>query len=185
MKNLFIISLDSEHTENIKEILNSVPDYNVIEFEKSELNSLFKNPPDLILMEILNVEEDIKKILQIRASNKFIKILVISGNLQPSAYKMLLHAGIKGSVIYHVSKDELEHCIDTIIDNDEIYLDRTTIKGLAALDETVLDSEKTSLTKNEIKLLKKISLGKPDFEIASEEKKDKSEVFRERTKIIF
>ena len=153
--------------------LSSLPDIEVIGEAENGLKGVemaLSLKPDVILMDLVMPEMDgIEATKQIREKMPEVKILILTSMLDQDHAIPALEAGASGYLLKESDPDELLLAIKKVI-NGETYIHSKITTGLMTALHSKRNPEHTpleTLTQREKEVLKEITKGKSNKEIAS------------------
>ena len=139
---------------------------------KELLETLQKNVPDIILMDIqMPVMNGFDATLEILSLYPFIKIIALTTYDEKSIIRKMLDAGACGYILKNVKKDELIKAIETVMSGKQYYSSEITITMAKPSAEEVIPSQpvaygKNLLSERETEILRLIAQGYTNHEIA-------------------
>ena len=170
-----IILVDDHHVirKGLALLLNSYTEMNVVgegTNGKEAIELSQKYSPDIIIMDLLMpVMDGIEATKQIREKMPDVKILILTSMLDQDHAIPALEAGASGYLLKESDPDELILAIKKVI-NGETYIHSKITAGLMNALHSKRNPEHTSLetlTQREKEVLKEITNGKSNKEIAS------------------
>jgi DNA-binding NarL/FixJ family response regulator len=133
--------------------------------------------PDLVLMDIaMPVLNGIDATQEAVRQNPDIKILALSMFGEEEYYYKMIQAGVKGFVLKSSGIHELEHAIEEVAKGSSYFSSELLSYVLANIKDTNTESTVKDLTNEEVDMLKYLTKGMSDEDIASELNIQKAEV---------
>jgi len=136
---------------------------------KHFLQHFKKEDPDLVIMDIsMPVMDGIEATKQAIKMNPELKILALSMNGEEEYYYKMIEAGVKGFLLKKSGIKEIERAIETVLAGESYFSNELLRKIIYNIGKPVgtSSSEKNSLSKREIEVLKEICNGLTNEEIA-------------------
>ena len=170
-----IVLVDDHHVirKGLALLLNSYAEMNVVgegTNGKEAIELSQKHSPDIIVMDLLMpVMDGIEATKQIKEKMPDVKILILTSMLDQDHAIPALEAGASGYLVKESDPDELILAIKKVI-NGETYIHSKIATGLMNALHSKRNSEHTpleTLTQREKEVLKEITNGKSNKEIAS------------------
>jgi len=131
------------------------------------IESISRNPVDCVLMDIsmpkTNGHEATRIIKQQRPD---IKIIVVSMFSDASVVIKLLKAGADAFIVKNTGKDEVLRAIDKVMNNERYVSNELNLNLYQHLGTNRFNQSKTNLTPREVEIVRHISNGLTNHEIA-------------------
>lgn len=173
VRKVFIVDDHPIFRDGLAQILNSEPDLRVCgtaESAEAGLRVISKLKPDLILVDIglpgINGLEFIKRV---RATNRVVKLLVVSMHDEALYADRVLRAGGDGYIMKQENPSELSHAIRDVL-GGHIYVSETVLAdGKPSPPQPALKIKAQPLdplTDSELEILEGLGQGKSNAEIA-------------------
>ena len=160
--------------EAIKNVLNHDEDIQVVACASNGSEALElcdKHLPDLVLMDIIMpVKDGVESTIAIKAKYSWIKVIMLTGSVEDDIIKRALKNGADGYVLKDVNPKELILSIKSVMSGLSI-IDTSVYKRVAENISDSLESEEIldiEFTEKELQIIKLITEGKNNKEIASE-----------------
>lgn len=154
-------------TDGLRSVLQNIKDIQVISTAlngREVINSVKKEPPEVILMDINMPEMNgIETTKYLTANFPDIKVLILSMYNDAPHINEALNNGAKGYLLKNTGKEELEKAIKVVYNNKNYYSNDVT----NALIKSHLDNQKTSETNSHSKseTVKNVNLSDREIEI--------------------
>jgi two-component system response regulator NreC len=173
---LRILLAEDHHTvrEGIKLLVNSQGDMEVVgEAENGEIavNETERLLPDMVIMDVsMPVLNGLKATRRIRNNNSKVMILALTRHSDDGYLQQLISAGANGYVLKQSAPKELINAIRAV-GSGKAYLDpaltRQVMGGYAVKTKSIRGEGKKDLSNRETEILKLISFGYSNKEIAT------------------
>jgi DNA-binding NarL/FixJ family response regulator len=173
---LRILLAEDHHTvrEGIKLLVNAQPDMEVVgEAENGEIavNQAAKLEPDMVIMDVsMPVMNGLKATRMLRSRHPDVMILALTRHSDDGYLQQLLGAGANGYVLKQSAPKELINAIRAV-GSGQAYLDpaltQRVLGGYAVRSSSMRGEGKKELSTREIEILKLISFGHSNKEIAT------------------
>lgn len=164
MKRVFIVDDHPMVIEGMRSMLQQLPDIEVCGHAMNAASCLgffVKNSADVVLLDInLPDQNGIEVCKALLKRNPELKIIALTNFDQLTYLQNMKEAGAKGYLLKNASFDEIEKALKAVCDGKEYWLGKDSIK------ESMSDHNEMLLTRREIEVLKLITEGLTNHEIA-------------------
>lgn len=131
---------------------------------------LFKNNPDLLLLDLSLPEmEGLKLLPSVKKNHAKTRILIMAGNQGPNLAREVFDAGADGFMLKSGTKDELLEVIEQIVDGDSFWNSvKANFQSGKPDSLQAVFAEKHGLTQREIEILQLIGKALDNHEIGKQ-----------------
>ena len=154
----------------IKTVLDKVPDFQVVAEAEDGLQLLRlidEYSPHIALIDIsmphLNGLDALKKL---NGQYPGLKLIILTMHEEPEYIMKSLNSGAHAYLLKNVSPDELQKAIRTVVNGGKYF--NQTVSGIIMENLAKSEPEEEALTPRELEVLKLVSKGMSNYQIASE-----------------
>ena len=154
----------------IKTVLDKVPDFQVVAEAEDGLQLLRlidEYSPHIALIDIsmphLNGLDALKKL---NGQYPGLKLIILTMHEEPEYIMKSLNSGAHAYLLKNVSPDELQKAIRTVVNGGKYF--NQTVSGIIMENLAKSEPEEEALTPRELEVLKLVSQGMSNYQIASE-----------------